>query len=111
MIGCYSERRDVPKIDKGDLNPHWVHKDQIAINFHLWTFVSKMTVFSALKASNLIQSLETMGPAVTLEKSLSTVLIPFEISQPCHLATFIGTAAYHGVHSVIALRVGHECFA
>lgn len=48
----------------------------------LWTFVSKMTVFSALKASNLIQSLETMGPAVT-----------------------------HGVHSVIALRVGHECFA
>ena len=70
-----------------------------------------MTIFSALKASNLIQSLETMGPAVTLEKSLSSVLIPLEILQPCHLATFIGTAAYHGVHSVIALRVGHECFA
>ena len=49
-----------------------------------------------------------MGPAVTLEKSLG---IPFEILQPCHLAIFNGTAAHHGVHSVIALRVGHECFA
>ena len=46
--------------------------DQIAINFHLWTFVGKMTIFSTLKASNLIQSLETMGPPVTLEKFFDT---------------------------------------
>ena len=64
-------------IGKGDSKAEWVHIGQIAINSNLWTFVSKMTIFSALKASNLIQSLETMGPAVTLEKSLSTVLIPF----------------------------------
>ena len=83
--------------------------DQIAINFHLWTFVSKMTILSTLKASNLIQRLETMGPPVTLEKFVKTF---FEMMHPCHfMATSIGTAAHHGVHSVIALRVGHECFA
>ena len=59
-------------IGKGDLKPDLIHIDQIAINFHLWTFVSKMTVFSALKASNLIQRLETMGPPVTLEKFFDT---------------------------------------
>ena len=52
--------------------PDWVHIDQIAINFHLWTFVGKMTIFSTLKASNLIQSLETVGPPVTLEKLIDT---------------------------------------
>ena len=53
-------------IGKGDFKPDLVHTDHIAVNFHLRTFVSKMTIFSALKASNLIQRLETMGPAVTL---------------------------------------------
>ena len=31
-----------------------------------------MAIFSTLKASNLVQSLETMGPPVTLEKFIDT---------------------------------------
>ena len=63
--------------------PDWVHIDQIALNFHLWTFVSKMTILSTLKASNLIQSLEPMGPPVTLEKFIDI----FRIRAPLPLDT------------------------